>query len=90
MCALRKELAVDFTELHVLEIRCGKCGTLVISDLNADKGWVPSGCPGCNTEFGDAFSQGVRDLKSAARLLNVVTKDRGGPSIGFKVPWVER
>lgn len=83
MCALRKELAIDFNELHVFEITC-QCGTVIVFDVLNLKVPIPTNCPGCGEAFGDPFRQGVRDFRDAHRLL---TQESPHPTVAVKLPW---
>lgn len=78
-------MALEFAELKVLEVRC-QCGTIIVTDLQNDKALIPARCPGCNTEFPDAFRKGARDFRDAYRLLVEVSPDHRGPSVAFRLP----
>jgi ribosomal protein S27E len=55
MCAVKKELVIDFAELHSLEVHCGKCGTKITIDFD-EESITPSKCPSCGEEFGGGYS----------------------------------
>jgi hypothetical protein len=52
MAPSEQELIFDFTELHLVGVKCGDCGISVIFDLAKPDGFVPKMCPGCKTEYG--------------------------------------
>ncbi len=69
MCALRRELYLDLSDLNCLVIRC-KCGTTVSMDTGNTEVLVPSQCPGCRETFTDEFRSGLRLFRDAYREIS--------------------
>jgi hypothetical protein len=86
MCALRRELAIDFADLRSLEIRC-KCGTTVVFDVSANDTVTPQNCPGCREPFGDTFTKALREFKEAFQLFGIVNQDKKPPTVGVRIPF---
>ena len=84
MCALHKELSLDFSELGNLEIRC-PCGTKISLDLDKENTLIPAECPGCREKFKESFTRSVLAFKEAYRALAVTTRD--APAVGFRIPF---
>ena len=78
MCAVRKELLVDFSDLRYFEVECG-CGTRISIDLESRTALLPSACPGCNQDLQLKNSlislaeqyQYLKNLKQAAVRIRV-------------------
>jgi hypothetical protein len=86
MCALRRELCIDFSELRVIEIRC-QCGTTMSFDIASEESLAPLGCPGCRSQFGETFRQLFDAFRTAYRGFAIVGKDSKRPTIGFRIPF---
>jgi hypothetical protein len=86
MCALRRELAIDFAELRCLEIRCN-CGTKITIDIGGKDLLTPKMCPGCNGAFGDTFEKSLQTFKQAYRGFVLVNIDSKLPSVGLRIPF---
>ena len=84
MCALHKELSLDFSELAILEIRC-PCSTRILLDLNSENVLIPVECPGCRERFAESFGRLVLGFKQTYRALAVRSAD--APAVGFRIPF---
>ena len=84
MCAVKKDLLIDFTELHSLEIHCRKCGTKITIDFNKES-LTPSKCPSCSEEFGGGYSVVLRNFREAFRSARVDQT----PPLRFRIPFTE-
>jgi hypothetical protein len=86
MCALRRELVVDFSDLRHLRIACGseRCQSVVIIDLEAKDSVALKVCPGCNDAFKEDFLKALDTFKESYRGI-VGRADM--PKVGFTIPF---
>jgi hypothetical protein len=84
MCAVKREISADFDELRYLEIRC-KCGTSVFIDV-ARETMTPTGCPGCNSRYGETFEATLGLFKRVYRGFVNVNADSAAPTVWFRLP----
>jgi hypothetical protein len=86
MCAVKRELVIDFAELGCVEVRC-KCETIVLMSVKGDHARTAYKCPGCGESYGDTFTHALTQFREVYRLFGVVEKDSAAPSVGIRIPF---
>ena len=81
MCAMQKELILDFDELKHISVTCLQCGAITTVDVTNEKMRPAGRCPSCFREFDshstqEAIAAFVEAYRKVSRL-----KDR----IAFRI-----
>jgi hypothetical protein len=84
MCALKRELLVDFDEMNRIEIEC-PCGTSLVIDVSKS-GMTPARCAACNTEYGKAFERAFQDYRATYGRFGDINKIEGGTRVRVRIP----
>jgi len=87
MCAVRREISIDFKELRRLSISC-RCGTVITMDAGPQAKSVPVSCPGCGKAFSDMCSQAIRSFRESYRLLELAPES-DAPTVSIQIPFPE-
>jgi hypothetical protein len=80
VCAVRRELTIDFAELNHIEVKCA-CGTQVTLDMSTETN-TPGACPGCRKDF-SGFANTMRSFRGALQA----SKIENTPAIRFRIPF---
>jgi hypothetical protein len=80
MCALNREILVDFAELRHIEIECS-CGTGILVDLTNKKALSPGACPGCHLDLK------IKDLLDSFKELYRALTGLEEAAVRLRIPW---
>lgn len=79
VCALKREISVDFAELRHIEIECS-CGTGILVDLT-NNALSPGACPGCHLDLK------IKDLLDSFKELYRALAGLERATARFRIPW---
>jgi hypothetical protein len=80
VCALKREISVDFAELRHIEIECS-CGTGILVDLTNKNALSPCACPGCHLDLK------TKDLLDSFKELYRALAGLEQATVRFRIPW---
>jgi NAD-dependent SIR2 family protein deacetylase len=82
VCAVKRELSIDFAELSNLEVHCAKCGTKITIDFKRES-LTPPECPCCHETFNSGYIPALRAFREAYRCAT----QAGTPALRFRIPF---
>lgn len=88
MCAVKRELSIDYAELNCLEVRCA-CGTIILIPTDHGDNFTTTNCPECRIQYGSNLGRAVQQLREVYRLFAMIQREPKAPRIGVRIPFTD-